>query len=60
MGGRLIQVQSPGGKTVSYQYDAGGNRTRLTYPDSTYVSYEYDTLNRMTYVRDSAGTALAH
>ena len=33
---------------------------RLTYPDNTYVSYEYDTLNRMTYVRDSAGTALAH
>jgi YD repeat-containing protein len=39
---------------------AAGNRTRLTYPDNTYVSYEYDTLNRLTDVRNQAGTALAH
>ena len=36
------------------------NSTRLTYPDSSYVTYEYDGINRMTYVRNSAGTALSH
>ncbi len=57
--GRLICVQYPGYKTVSYQYDAAGNRTRLTYPDSSYITYEYDQLNRMTAVKNSSGTALA-
>jgi YD repeat-containing protein len=46
-------------KTVSYQYDASSNRTRLTYPDSTYITYDYDELSRMTAVRNSSGTALA-
>ena len=36
-----------------------GNRTRLTYPDSTYITYDYDNLNRLTAVRNSGGTALA-
>jgi YD repeat-containing protein len=38
---------------------ADRNRTRLTYPDATYVTYDYDQLNRLTAVRNSAGTALA-
>ncbi len=57
--GRLIRVQYPGSKTVSYQYDAASNRTRLTYPDASYITYDYDELSRMTAVRDSSGTALA-
>jgi YD repeat-containing protein len=44
--------------TVSYQYDAASNRTRLTYPDASYITYDYDQLNRMTAVKNSAGTAL--
>ena len=35
------------------------DRSRLTYPDSTYITYDYDELNRMTAVRNSSGTALA-
>lgn len=27
--------------TVSYQYDAAGRRTRMTYPDGYYLTYEY-------------------
>jgi len=57
--GRLIRVEYPGSKTVSYQYDASSNRTRLTYPDASYITYEYDELNRMTCVKNSSGTALA-
>ncbi|MEG3148338.1 RHS repeat-associated core domain-containing protein [Sphingomonas sp. ZT3P38] len=35
-------------RTLGYQYDADGNRTRLTHPDGVYVDYNYDGLNRMT------------
>ena len=34
--------------TLSYQYDADGNRIRLTYPDSVYIGYTYDGLDRMS------------
>jgi RHS repeat-associated protein len=33
--------------TTSYQLDANGNRTRLTWPDGYYVTYTYDALDRM-------------
>lgn len=36
-----------GTQTVSYQYDAAGNRTRVTWPDAYYVAYGFDALNRM-------------
>jgi YD repeat-containing protein len=32
---------------ASYQYDAAGNRTRVTYPDSKQVNYTYDAVNRL-------------
>jgi len=35
-------------RTLAHQYDAEGNRTRLTYPDTVYVDYTYDGLDRMT------------
>jgi RHS repeat-associated protein len=45
--------------TISSQYDAAGNRTRLTYPDSNYVDYSYDYLNRTYQVKESGSTVLA-
>ena len=68
--GRLATVQTnfaATARTVSYGYDAAGNRTSITYPDSKVASYEYDELNRMdtvsaswfsgdtTYAYDAAG-----
>ena len=46
---RVEQVTTQG-KTVGYQYDSVGNRTKLTYPDSSYITYEYDELNRLTVI----------
>lgn len=51
--GRTLS-ESTGSRTVSYQYDAAGNRTRTTWPDAYFVSYEYDALNRMTQVWEGA------
>lgn len=33
-------------RTLSYQYDANSNRTRLTYPDGNFVSTNFDGLDR--------------
>ena len=42
----------PGNRVLSYLYDAAGNRTRITYPDSKTVDYGYDDANRMSSVTD--------
>ena len=34
-------------RTLSYQYDANGNRTQVMYPDGNYAGYHYDGLNRL-------------
>lgn len=46
-----------GSKTVSYQLDANGNRTKLTWPDGYYIGYCYDTLNRMTVAMENSTDA---
>lgn len=46
--------------TLQYQYNAAGDRTRITWPDDVYVTYEYDAVGRMSYIRDQAGAELAH
>jgi YD repeat-containing protein len=45
-------------RTVSYQYDANGNRSRVTWPDGWYAAYGFDAFNQLTAVDDSAGVAL--
>jgi len=40
-------------RTLGYQYDADGNRTRITHPDGLYFNYAYDGLDRMTGSRES-------
>lgn len=63
------QVTLPGiSTTLSYQYDADGNRTQMTFSsDNSYVTYQYDGLDRpsavlrantttvASYIYDSAG-----
>ena len=49
-------VQATAGNVVtSFTYDATGNITRVTLPDSSYLNYTYDTANRVTRVTDSTG-----
>lgn len=59
-----------GAKTVSYTYDADGNRSSLTYPDGSQVTYGYTGRNQVatisaggppplaTFTYDSAGNRL--
>lgn len=57
--GRLISsTVSMGGisRTVGRQYDADGNRIRVTHPDVKYFTYDYDGLNRMAAVKQDGVT----
>ena len=45
-------------RTLSYQWDANGNRIRVTHPDANFVTYVYDGLDRATDVRVSGSTSV--
>ena len=46
-------------QTMSYQYDADGDQTRLTYPDGNYIQYSYDGLDRLSQVLENGSTTVA-
>jgi YD repeat-containing protein len=56
----VASVTTTGGGVIGYQYDANGNHTRLTWNDGYFVTYAYDALNRMTDVKQSGTSSLAH
>jgi RHS repeat-associated protein len=44
-------------KAMSFAYDAAGNRTKVTWPDSFYAAYGYDADNRLTSVGENGATS---
>ncbi|ATQ42924.1 RHS repeat-associated core domain-containing protein [Caulobacter mirabilis] len=49
------------GWAMTYQYDAAGNRTRVTWPDgATYATYGYDNASRAISVSDSGAGLIAN
>ncbi len=54
--GRLITSTDSGGLTVRYEYDAVGNRTKMTMPDGKVILYKYDSNNRLIQLISDAGT----
>jgi RHS repeat-associated protein len=46
-------TMSAGVRTTSYQYDAAGNLTQTTLPDSSSLANTYDTAHRLTKVTDA-------
>ncbi|MBX3564032.1 MAG: hypothetical protein KF730_05580 [Sphingomonas sp.] len=61
--GRLTSsTTSMGGvsRTLSYEYDTNGNRTRVTHPDGNYVDYYRDGLDRLYYAALNGSMPLFH
>ena len=54
---RLLST-SVGGQTTGYTYDAAGQITRVTLPDSSWVGYEYDDAQRQKAVLDNRGNRI--
>jgi RHS repeat-associated protein len=46
-------------RTLSYAYDAGGRRSRLTFPDGSYLAYAYDPAARLTAILENGATQIA-
>jgi YD repeat-containing protein len=44
-------------RTLTYQYDADGNRIRITHPDANYFSEDYDGLDRAIRIRENTATS---
>jgi RHS repeat-associated protein len=55
--GRLIS-DAQGFGTSSYQYDAAGRRTRLTWADNFYVSYDRLVTGEVSAIRENGSAAL--
>jgi YD repeat-containing protein len=47
------------GRTLGYQYDLAGRRTRLSWPDGVFVDYSYDVSGAPKSVLDQTGATLA-
>lgn len=47
-------------RTLTYQYDANGNRTRITHPDGNYFRTDYDGINRPYYLLANGTAAMAY
>jgi RHS repeat-associated protein len=46
-------------RTLSFQYDEAGNRTRVTWPDGNYLSYQYDSASRFRTLSLNGATQVA-
>jgi RHS repeat-associated protein len=53
--GRMIS-ETTNGKTLAYQYDLAGNRTRMTWWDGFFVTYDYNPAGQMQNIFQSDGT----
>ena len=43
------------GNTTEFEYDAAGNKSKITYADGTYERFEYDSNRQVTWMRDRNG-----
>lgn len=54
---RLIRATDVFGQVVEYNYDANGNRTKLSLNAATVQTYKYDAIDRVTKILDAASLA---
>lgn len=55
LGQNTSQASSVTG-TMAFAYDAAGERTQITWPDSFYVNYDYDLIGGVTAIRENGAT----
>jgi len=54
---RIISVTTQN-KTIGYEYDKTGNRTKLTYPDNSFITFQYDNLKRLSTIKDQTNATI--
>ncbi len=48
-----LTIKDKNGNTITNTYDANGNLTSVTYPDTKKITYQYDSANRLTKIIDN-------
>lgn len=56
--GNPIQITYPDERTLTFDYNSSGKRTRALYPDGHQVSYEYDMFDRLEKISSGDFSAL--
>jgi YD repeat-containing protein len=56
---RLLS-RTVGDLTTSYEYDAVGQITKVTQPDSSFLTYQYDEVRRLRRIDDSLGNYIVY
>ena len=51
--GQLISTTDSNNRSLTYAYDAAGNKTKMTSPEAKAVTYSYDSLNKLTSILDT-------
>ncbi|MDP3378388.1 MAG: hypothetical protein Q8S53_08485, partial [Brevundimonas sp.] len=54
--GRML-TEATMGRTLTYQYDAASNRTRMTWPDGLYLQTDHDPASRPTAMRENGAAS---
>lgn len=57
---RVTTVTDVFGQAVDYNYDANGNRTKLSLNAAIVQTYKYDAVDRLTKILDAAGLAFTY
>ncbi|HBB98516.1 MAG TPA: hypothetical protein DC054_24300, partial [Blastocatellia bacterium] len=57
---RVTTVTDVSGQVVDYNYDANGNRTKLSLNSTIVQTYKYDAIDRLTKILDAAGLAFTY
>ncbi|QCX47936.1 RHS repeat domain-containing protein [Ralstonia pseudosolanacearum] len=57
---QTVTPASGAGQTTNYGYDAVGQLTKVTLPDSSTVSFSYDGAHRLTGAADSQGNSISY
>ncbi|MGH9928987.1 MAG: DUF6765 family protein [Pyrinomonadaceae bacterium] len=57
---RVSSFSDPFYYGLSYNYDAAGNRTKLSLNGTTYATYTYDAVNRLTNLKDGGNLNFPH
>lgn len=45
-------------RTLGYEFDADGNRTKLTFPDANHFMFTYDGVDRMVGIQENGATSV--
>ena len=55
-----MTVTDSNGRTINYEYNALGSKTKTAYPDGTIVNFTYDVANRLSSILNGSGRTYSY